>query len=869
MQRKHPRPWGVFFVLDKRNVARQQILRRWSLSYMTLFESSIRVLLRIALLICILLFSLASAQADHGIGGDITYTCLGNGKYLLTLKVYRDCKGIQVGQEKVMARSANTTVNVYSQTKIGVRDITSYYNSCQTGSRCNGVGIVGTEEHTWQMTLDLSSYSDCEWTLIWEQCCRQSMTTVNSSGGLVIEAKLNKCVSPCDNSPVFNQNAGKLAYLCQGKEFVYDFGATDSLDGDSLSYHLVTPRISASNYVTYQQSFSATRPITFMGFPAATLPSPWGLHLDSVGELRFTPAVLNQSGIINVEVRQWRMINGNMQVIGSIYRNMIYMVVDCPDNVPPVISAPKSIKACVGDKVCIPILTSDANTYDSVKLSWNQGIAAATFTHTNGAQKRAQGEICWTPTAGDISTQPHRFTVSATDDYCSNSFTTTDTFEIWVANRDSSVQAVLDVQNTGCGIYRIDHTLPYAYPGYQSHYVLRDSLHRIVWISELTTDSIYLKPGNYSLSFNASADNFCYSSQVQAINVAGIDSFGQHRNYIFCLGGSEELSLPPRQGDSIPTYSWYWEDLTQQVHYLGKRKTWTIQSGYLGPFFAQANHYNCFIKDTLDITWHQTPYVKINNVLDHGCISEPMEFTADTSFNPTPIASHKWYLGDGDSSEFLNLIHFYTQAGTYLARHKTISQQGCVHEDTLIVTLEPEIVLDPLADYQLRLYDSASFNVGFYHPLAAYQWLVDTGQGFIPLLQSAFPVVGVKDRYLFIYNVIKSLDKAKFMCRVQLLNCEAFSDTGSIALVPGLGMESIAQPQLTIFPSPTAGQLFIRYPDWNSRLEMELTNTAGQVLKRFSLEGKEQSLSLSDLPAGLYFIRFKDNLSEAQPVLKQ
>jgi hypothetical protein len=40
------------------------------------------------------LFSFINAQATHMMGGDMSYQCLGNGKYKITAKIYRDCRGI-------------------------------------------------------------------------------------------------------------------------------------------------------------------------------------------------------------------------------------------------------------------------------------------------------------------------------------------------------------------------------------------------------------------------------------------------------------------------------------------------------------------------------------------------------------------------------------------------------------------------------------------------------------------------------------------------------------------------------------------------------------------------------------------------------
>ena len=43
-----------------------------------------------------LLFGHQEASASHQVGGDLTYTCLGNNQYEITLTLYRDCSGISM-----------------------------------------------------------------------------------------------------------------------------------------------------------------------------------------------------------------------------------------------------------------------------------------------------------------------------------------------------------------------------------------------------------------------------------------------------------------------------------------------------------------------------------------------------------------------------------------------------------------------------------------------------------------------------------------------------------------------------------------------------------------------------------------------------
>ena len=40
---------------------------------------------------------IAPLKATHMMGADVSYKCLGNGKYKIIAKVYRDCRGVSMG----------------------------------------------------------------------------------------------------------------------------------------------------------------------------------------------------------------------------------------------------------------------------------------------------------------------------------------------------------------------------------------------------------------------------------------------------------------------------------------------------------------------------------------------------------------------------------------------------------------------------------------------------------------------------------------------------------------------------------------------------------------------------------------------------
>ncbi|MHB1277127.1 MAG: hypothetical protein ACYC1Q_01875, partial [Bacteroidia bacterium] len=233
------------------------------------------------------------AEASHMMGSDIVYRCVGNGKYEVTVRVYRDCNGIPISPSDVVARCSSSTVTVSTgnQTKIGYRDITGIDANCPVQSRCAGSSFqYGVEEHVWKMTIDLSGSSCCEWTLEWQQSARNNaITTGQANQNFFTTATLNKCVTPCNSSPDFTNPP--IAIICYNQDFVFNNGALDTVDsGDSLSYELVNGLQGLNSSVTYSGNFSPVRPMTFFGFPNQNLQWPAGFHLDPLtGDLMFRP----------------------------------------------------------------------------------------------------------------------------------------------------------------------------------------------------------------------------------------------------------------------------------------------------------------------------------------------------------------------------------------------------------------------------------------------------------------------------------------------------------------------------------------------------------------------------------------------------
>ena len=104
------------------------------------------------------------SRATHMMGGDMSYKCLGNGKYKITAKIYRDCRGVPFNSPEFGVFAGTNGGNgcgsytLSGLSRVKITDITS---RCSTASSpCSPsnstTGNQGTEEHTFEATVDFN-----------------------------------------------------------------------------------------------------------------------------------------------------------------------------------------------------------------------------------------------------------------------------------------------------------------------------------------------------------------------------------------------------------------------------------------------------------------------------------------------------------------------------------------------------------------------------------------------------------------------------------------------------------------------------------------------------------------------------------------
>ena len=381
--------------------------------------------------IVLLVFTLTSInqiRASHLMGSDLTWRCIGQDSFLVKLVVYRNCNGITLGTSPINFNCA-TSNSFITSLNIGVGtpvDITPVCNSSCT--RCLSTACsfpYGIHKYTMQGIVKLTGAgSCCSIRISWAQSARNSAITTSTGAGtsdLYIEASLNRCQNPCDNSPYFTNVP--IAILCVGQDLTFNNGVSDNdvnADGsltDSLTYEWTEPLGGLNAPIPYLGLYAYNKAINFLGFPNDTLALPAGIHLNKhTGDIQFRP-MKSEVTIMVIKVNEFR----NGVKIAEIRRDLQVMVISCANNKPPTLTTFNNITSktvCAGQPVSFNFTTFDSNSTDTAIISWSNTIPGAIWTHTNGTSKHPTATLSWTPTTTQGGSKPYGFIVTVKDNAC-------------------------------------------------------------------------------------------------------------------------------------------------------------------------------------------------------------------------------------------------------------------------------------------------------------------------------------------------------------------------------------------------------------------------------------------------------------------
>ena len=148
--------------------------------YVTLFKTlplkpkHIAFLRRIFLILSLTvaaLFIPEDVYSDHNAGGELTWECKSNGKFVFTLKLYRFCEGIPLGASANV--SSNSPVTSMSLTRTIQQDISPKCYDSTLWMDCNGTNSAFTIEELIYVSADITINGvppATGWDFYWSSC---------------------------------------------------------------------------------------------------------------------------------------------------------------------------------------------------------------------------------------------------------------------------------------------------------------------------------------------------------------------------------------------------------------------------------------------------------------------------------------------------------------------------------------------------------------------------------------------------------------------------------------------------------------------------------------------------------------------------
>lgn len=283
--------------------------------------------------------------ATHIIGGQITYECIGNDTFRMTLKVYKDCSAGVTGVLDGTPGGPDATITVYegsSTTPLLTRVLDPPIVTEIDPNPNNPCIIVPpgvcVEEgfYVWDLILPQSSES---YHVTYQRCCRNGTISnienpIQNGATYTIEIT-NTAQVECNNSPVFVNLPPPV--ICANDELMFDHSATDA-EGDQLVYSLCPPFYGGGNAFGTGPNAATPNPdapppydeVDFLT-PTFNANNPLGqdagLSIDPItGLLTGFPTIQGQY-VVGICVEEFR----NGQFLSRVFRDFQFNVTTCEE----------------------------------------------------------------------------------------------------------------------------------------------------------------------------------------------------------------------------------------------------------------------------------------------------------------------------------------------------------------------------------------------------------------------------------------------------------------------------------------------------------------------------------------------------------
>ena len=367
------------------------------------------------LLVLLLVCLSVQASANHVLGGNLSYECLGGDTYGVTLTIYTDCFGATpaISQENVFfIPQAGCTlpfsVNLQLQSIVDVSDLCP---SELANSSCNGGVNPGVEMVTYYEEVILDPA--CVWDVSWNGGDWNYFN--NMDNALLPTAffltTIDATVNGCANS-IVPQNTFPVQYTCAGDvgQYIPDIANPDGYD---LTFSLVCPQI--ANGVDAPLTEPCDEPIP-------------GITIDPLtGVIDYTAPGLFGNYVVGLEI----IMEDAGNVVATMYHTVTIISQACVSTpttftTPEVqsvndeanIVGPNAIEVCAGDSLCFTVEATNTNIFRAITVSSDFQTIFPDGDFSQSGINPAIAEFCLETDASMVGTTT--VTIDAIDDACNN-----------------------------------------------------------------------------------------------------------------------------------------------------------------------------------------------------------------------------------------------------------------------------------------------------------------------------------------------------------------------------------------------------------------------------------------------------------------
>lgn len=293
------------------------------------------------------------------VGGEISYKCVGNNNYEITLKIYRDCNssGAQFDPQAVIGIFSNAGLVNKLYVTLGpiIQLPTTVSNPCLIIPP-----NICTQMATYKSTVSLPPVAG-GYTITHQRCCRNAtISNIPNPGtwGNTYTIEIPSNDTGCNSSPAYSINPPII--LCTNDSLNINSSALE-IDGDSLFYELCNPLHGGSQNTPAPDppTSPSYQNVPFSGTYSAASPMNANPAISINPNTGYISGKPTQAGqyVVAICVSEYR----NGVLLSTTMRDYQFNVTNCTSNVTTQI-LPQS-GSCVGRTVSFANQTSNGSNY--------------------------------------------------------------------------------------------------------------------------------------------------------------------------------------------------------------------------------------------------------------------------------------------------------------------------------------------------------------------------------------------------------------------------------------------------------------------------------------------------------------------------